>query len=134
MADYTDIILASISARENSYCPYSDFAVGAALKAKSGKIYTGCNVESAAFTPTCCAERLAFFKAVEAGETEFEAIAVMGGKKGEEIKTLCMPCGVCREVMREFCKEDFKVISVIDGQKFRVFEFEEILPNSFAGL
>lgn len=134
MADYTDIILACISARENSYCPYSGFAVGAALKAKSGKIYTGCNVESAAFTPTCCAERLAFFKAVEAGETEFEAIAVIGGSKGEEIKNLCMPCGVCREVMREFCKEDFKVISVIDAQKFRVFGFEEILPNSFSGL
>lgn len=134
MADHTDIILASISARENSYCPYSGFAVGAALKTKSGKIYTGCNVESAAFTPTCCAERLAFFKAVEAGETEFEAIAVIGGRKGEKVEKLCMPCGVCREVMREFCKEDFKVISVIDKQNYRVFDFEEILPNSFAGL
>lgn len=134
MADHTDIILASISARENSCCPYSGFAVGAALKTKSGKIYTGCNVESAAFTPTCCAERLAFFKAVEAGETEFEAIAVIGGNKGEKVEKPCMPCGVCREVMREFCKEDFKVISVIDKNTYQVFDFEEILPNSFSGL
>lgn len=134
MTDHTDIILASISARENSYCPYSGFAVGAALKTKSGKIYTGCNVESAAFTPTCCAERLAFFKAVEAGETEFEAIAVIGGNKGEKVEKPCMPCGVCREVMREFCKEDFKVISVIDSDTYQVFDFEQILPFSFAGL
>lgn len=133
MADYTDIISACISAREKAYCPYSGFAVGAALKAKNGKIYTGCNVESAAFTPTCCAERLAFFKAVEAGETEFTAIAVIGGKRGSEVKSFCMPCGVCREVMREFCKPDFKIISVTDENNCKVFDFEEILPNSFGG-
>lgn len=131
---YEDIVSESLKARRNSYCPYSHFAVGAALLCGSGKVYTGCNIESAAFTPTCCAERLAFYKAVEAGEREFTAIAVCGAPEGTVPDVFCMPCGVCREVMREFCGSGFTVISVIDEKTYKAFAFDDILPNSFKGL
>ncbi len=96
-------------ARSHAYVPYSGFSVGAALLCKDGKIYQGCNIENAAFGPTVCAERTAFFKAVYDGERDFEAIAVVGGRAGEEITGLFPPCGVCRQVMREFCDLDFKL-------------------------
>ena len=99
---------------QKSYCPYSGFAVGAALLAKNGDIYTGCNVENAAFTPSNCAERTAFFKAVSEGVTEFDAIAILGGKD-RKVSDLCTPCGVCRQVMAEFCKPDDFLILMRDG-------------------
>ncbi len=120
----------AIEARQNSYCIYSGFAVGAALLAKSGKVYLGCNVENSAFTPTCCAERVAFFSAIAAGEREFSAIAVCGGKQGKERAT-CTPCGVCRQVMSEFCEENFPIL--LEGKDSDIIEITlgELLPFAF---
>lgn len=120
----------AIKARENSYCKYSGFAVGAALLTKSGNVYLGCNVENAAFTPTSCAERTAFFSAISAGEREFLAIAVCGGKQGKERAT-CTPCGVCRQVMSEFCGKDFTIF--LEGENSDIIEITlgELLPFAF---
>ena len=115
--------------RKRSYVPYSGFSVGAALLTKSGKVYTGCNIENAAYTPTVCAERTAFFKAVSEGEREFSKIAIVGGKSGETAD-LCPPCGVCRQVMAEFCSPDFIVILGKPGA-FREYRLSELLPVSF---
>ena len=117
-------------AREKSYCPYSGFAVGAALLCSDGTIYTGANIENASYTPTICAERVAFFQAVHAGHREFTAIAIVGGAKGKEINSLCTPCGVCRQVMSEFCKGDFKII-LSDGKTDSVFTLDDMLPHRF---
>ena len=122
---------AALQVRENAYCPYSGFAVGAALLTGDGKIYTGVNIENAAFGPTNCAERTAFFTAVAAGERDFAAIAIAGGKAGEAPKDFCAPCGVCRQVMREFCRDDFKIILAKPGA-VRVFTLKELLPESFS--
>ena len=112
-------------ARENAYAPYSNFMVGAALLCKNGKVYTGCNVENAAYSPTLCAERVAFGKAISKGERDFAAIAVVGGKRGE--KTVpCTPCGVCRQVMAEFCAPDFAIYTEDDE-----YTLEELLPQGF---
>lgn len=116
-------------ARLMAYAPYSNFLVGAALLTASGKVYTGCNVENAAFTPTNCAERTAFFKAVSEGEREFVAIAVVGGKRGSE-PSFCSPCGVCRQVMAEFCKGDFRVI-LGNSDGVEVHTLAELLPLTF---
>lgn len=116
-------------AMKKSYSPYSEFSVGAALLSSDGKIYSGCNIENASFTPTVCAERTAFFNAVSNGEKNFSAIAVVGGKKGE-ITEYCPPCGVCRQVMREFCADDFEII-LFDGKSVKKFRLEDILPFSF---
>ena len=118
-------------AMERSYSPYSGFSVGAALLSKSGRVYTGCNIENAAFSPTVCAERTAFFKAVSEGETEFEAIAVCGGKGGE-ITDYCPPCGVCRQVMREFCGDDFRIYMVGADGGCKCVTLADILPESFS--
>lgn len=127
-----ELITLAIEAREHAYVPYSGFAVGAALLTKSGKVYQGCNIENAAYTPTNCAERTAFFKAVYDGEREFEAIAVIGGKKGAPISELCAPCGVCRQVMREFCNDDFKIyLSKGDGS-YEAFSLTNLLPLGFS--
>lgn len=117
-------------AAENAYAPYSGFTVGAALLSKGGKIYSGCNIENAAFSPTNCAERTAFFKAVSEGEREFSAIAVAGGKNLSFNKS-CFPCGVCRQVMSEFCGEDFKIIVGNDLEGVKVFTLGELLPERF---
>ncbi|MCR5668095.1 MAG: cytidine deaminase [Lachnospiraceae bacterium] len=116
-------------AMQMSYSPYSNCKVGAALLAKNGKVYEGCNIENAAYGPTMCAERTAIFKAVSEGVTEFEKIAIVGGKNGVE-DGLYPPCGVCRQVMREFCSLDFPVIL---GKKDGFVEttLEELLPYSF---
>ena len=119
----------AIKARENAYSPYSNFCVGAALLAKSGKVYLGCNIENASFSPTSCAERTAFFTAVAAGEREFEAIAVCGGKRGEK-RGACTPCGVCRQVMSEFCDKNFKIILEDDGT-LTAHSLGELLPLAF---
>lgn len=114
-----------------SYTPYSGFKVGAALLAKDGKIYTGCNIENAAYTPTNCAERTAFFKAVSEGVTEFEAICVVGGKDGV-LTEYAAPCGVCRQVMMEFCNpKTFQVILATSKEQYDIYTLEEILPLGF---
>lgn len=127
-----ELVDLAIEAREHSYCPYSHFAVGAALLTKSGKIYQGCNIENVSFTPTICAERTAFFKAVFDGEREFEAIAVVGGPAGKPVSDLCAPCGVCRQVMREFCQDDFKIyLSKGDGSYMEA-SLIDMLPFGFS--
>ena len=125
------LIETAVKAREMAYAPYSHYKVGAALLAKSGKIYTGCNVENASFTPTNCAERTAFFKAISEGDREFEMIAIVAGKDGEELSKNCTPCGVCRQVMTEFCNKDFKII-LGTPDDFKVLTLEEIMPYSFS--
>jgi len=113
----------------HSYSPYSSFKVGAALLTKSGKVYTGTNIENSSFSATNCAERTAFFKAVSDGEKEFKAIAIVGGKNAE-IKDACMPCGVCRQVMAEFCDKDFEIITASEHEII-VKTLDELLPESF---
>ncbi len=127
-----ELVKIAIEARKSSYTPYSHFNVGAALLTKDGKIYKGCNIESAAYTPTCCAERTAFFKAVSEGERHFEGIAVVGGKAGEEISELCPPCGVCRQVMMDFCDpNDFEIILASSIDQIKTFKLKELLPLGF---
>ena len=118
------------SAMDKAYSPYSNYKVGAALLCKDGSVYTGCNVENASFSVSNCAERTAFFKAVSEGQREFSAIAICGGKDGV-IEGLFPPCGVCRQVMREFCEDDFEIYLVMkDG--IETYTLEELLPLSFA--
>ena len=114
-----------------SYTPYSNFKVGAALLAKNGKVYTGCNIENAGYTATNCAERTAFFKAVSEGVKEFQAICVVGGKAGV-LTEYTAPCGVCRQVMMEFCNpETFQVILAVDKEHYNVYTLKELLPLGF---
>ncbi len=117
-------------AAEKAYAPYSGFTVGAALLSKSGKVYLGCNIENASYTPTNCAERTAFFKAVSEGEMEFLKIAIVGGK-GLDFNGYCTPCGVCRQVMSEFCGEDFTVILGKADGEYKVTSLGELLPCGF---
>ena len=125
-----ELIQTAIEARKRAYAPYSGFFVGAALLTADGRVFTGCNIENAAFTPTNCAERTAFFKAVSEGVRAFEAIAVVGGK-GEEPSEFCAPCGVCRQVMAEFCSPDFRI--VLGNEKNQtVYTLSELLPASFS--
>ena len=112
-----------------AYAPYSGFFVGAALLAKSGRVYTGCNIENASFSPTNCAERTAFFKAVYDGQRDFVAIAVCGGKDGV-ITGAFPPCGVCRQVMREFCDDDF-LIHMVNAEGYETVNLAQLLPHSF---
>lgn len=114
-----------------SYAPYSHFHVGAALFTKDGQIFTGCNIENAAFGPSNCAERTALFKAVSEGKKEFSAIAITGGPNGT-VKTYCPPCGVCRQVLAEFCDKDFKIIMAVSAADFKIRTLGEILPESFS--
>lgn len=118
--------------RMNAYSPYSNFTVGAALLTKSGKVYTGCNIENSAYSVTCCAERVALFKAISEGERSFVAIAIAGGKKSQE-GIQCFPCGVCRQALTEFCNRDFLII-VADKTtgKYKEFSLETLLSNSFS--
>lgn len=122
---------AALDVRKKAYCPYSGFAVGAELLAKSGEIYTGVNIENAAFTPTNCAERTAFFTAIAKGERDFVAVAIAGGKAGEEPEDFCAPCGVCRQVMREFCGDAFGIILAKPGEE-KVYTLKDLLPQSFS--
>ena len=124
------LVKLAFEARELSYAPYSKFKVGAALLAKNGKVYTGCNIESASYTPTNCAERTAFFKAVSEGVTEFEAIAVVGAHESSPVD-ICYPCGVCRQVMAEFCNSDFRIIMGDDRGQLQICTLDEILPYRF---
>lgn len=123
------LISLAVEAMGNAYAPYSGFRVGAALLCSDGTVYTGCNIENAAYSPTNCAERTAIFKAVSEGHRDFTAIAVCGGKNGI-ITNLCTPCGVCRQVLREFCKDDFPVyLAHKDG--FKSLTLGDLLPYSF---
>ncbi len=126
-----ELIQAALDARKYSYSPYSGYRVGAALLAADGTVYTGCNIENAAFSPTICAERTAFFKAVSEGKREFCAIAIAGSPDGE-MTQFSWPCGVCRQVMAEFC--DPKRFTVIVAKSEEVYEkrtLEELLPKGF---
>ncbi|MBZ4671690.1 MAG: cytidine deaminase [Clostridiales bacterium] len=125
------MIDAAIEMLRFSYSPYSGFKVGAALLAENGKIYTGCNIENAAYTPTNCAERTAFFKAVSEGEHDFKAICIVGGKDGV-LTEYAPPCGVCRQVMMEFCDpEKFLIILAVSKEKYDIFTLKELLPLGF---
>ena len=127
-----ELVVQALKAREMSYSPYSNFAVGAALLTKSGKVYLGCNIENAGYTPTNCTERTAFFKAVSEGERDFSKIAIVGGKVGEKIEKYAYPCGVCRQVMREFCDvETFEVISALNEDVYQKNLLKELLPYGF---
>lgn len=123
-----ELVALAIEARENSYSPYSGFKVGAALLTKNGRVYKGCNIENGAFSPTNCAERTAVFSAVSDGEKDFSAIAVVGG--AEEINAFCPPCGVCRQVLSEFCNVDFE-IHLFNGEEIKTFTLGELLPEAF---
>ena len=118
------LIKAAKQAQALSYSPYSGFKVGAALLCKSGKVYTGCNIENASFSATVCAERTALFKAVSEGEREFSAIAIVGNTD------LCFPCGVCRQVMSEFCGKNFKIYLEENGKPV-TYALGELLPGRF---
>ena len=125
-----ELVLKAIESMKNSYSPYSNFKVGAALLTESGKVYTGCNIENVAFGPTVCAERVAFFKAISEGEKNFSKIAVVGGKDGI-ISSSTPPCGVCRQVMREFCSDDFEILIVRENNEFEKVLLKDLLPHSF---
>ena len=126
-----ELSIAAIEAMKKSYSPYSKFTVGAALLTRDGKVYTGANIENASYTPTVCAERVAFFTALHNGETEFEAIAIVGGLGGD-VQGICAPCGVCRQVMSEFCSPDFKVVLVKSNDAdFEEVTLGELLPYMF---
>ena len=130
-AEAERLIRAAMQMRERSYCPYSGFSVGAALLTESGSIYTGCNVENAAYSAGICAERTAFVKAVSEGERAFRAIAIVGGKS-PAAEGYSWPCGECRQFMREFCDTDsFLVIIARDETEYRCLTLGELLPESF---
>lgn len=127
-----ELIEAAARARKMSYSPYSGFAVGAALLCEDGSVFTGCNIENSAFSPTNCAERTAFFKAVSEGRRDFEKIAVVGGRADLATPEYCCPpCGVCRQVMKEFCKPDFEIIMAKSGDEYKIMTLSELLPASF---
>lgn len=127
-----DLIAQAITARRNSYSPYSQYQVGAALLSEDGQVTLGCNIENAAYTPTNCAERTAFFKAVSEGIREFAAIAIVGSPEGEALMQYAYPCGVCRQVMMEFCEsESFQIIVAKSEEDYRVLTLAQLLPESF---
>ena len=125
-----ELVKLACEAMERAYAPYSRFLVGAALLTKSGKVYQGCNIENAAFGPSNCAERTAFFRAIYEEEREFSAIAIVGGLHGV-IRGFTAPCGVCRQVMQEFCSPDFE-IHLWDGSVYRTYTLGELLPLGFS--
>ena len=125
-----ELIKLAIKARENAYAPYSHWKVGAALLTKDEEVYLGCNIENSAFTGTSCAERTAIFKAVSEGKKEFKKIAVVGGDELEGLTGICTPCGVCRQVMSEFCDPDeFKIICAKSVSEYEEYSLRDLLPN-----
>jgi cytidine deaminase len=132
MIDYKEMIKLAYEAQKNAYIPYSNWAVGACLVTRGGKVYLGCNIESATYTPTSCAERTAFFKAVSEGEREVAAIAIVGNDKNTPIGEgdYCPPCGVCRQVMAEFCDPvEFKIILAKSYDEYKEFRLIDLLPE-----
>lgn len=134
--NYEELIKTATEMTKRSYVPYSHFHVGAALLDTNGKVWTGCNIENAAYGPSNCAERTAVFKAVSEGAHSFEAIAIVGGPEDEngkvQIQDFCPPCGVCRQVLSEFCDRDFKIILANGKGEQKVFTLGELLPESFS--
>ncbi len=130
MIDYKLLVKEAYEAQKMAYIPYSNWAVGAALLTKEGKIYRGCNIESSTFSPTNCAERTAIFKAVSEGEYDFVAIAIVGNDKDTPIGkgNFCPPCGVCRQVMTEFCTKDFEIILARDYEDYKVYTLDQLMP------
>lgn len=126
-----ELINMAITAMNGAYTPYSKYKVGAALVTSSGVVYTGCNIENASYSATNCAERTAFFKAVSEGERGFSKIAVVGGLNGE-ITDYASPCGICRQVMREFCDDDFEIIIAKSTEDYKVYTLSQLLPSSFS--
>lgn len=128
----SELVRYALEARKQAYSPYSGFSVGAALLCKNGKVFSGCNIENSAFSPTVCAERTAFFKAVSEGKKEFLKIAVVGGNSDCEFPdNYCPPCGVCRQVMNEFCENDFEIIMAKTEDDYIVMKLIDILPAGF---
>ena len=126
-----ELISAAMAQLERAYAPYSHFKVGAALLTEEGRIYTGCNIENAAYTPTNCGERTAFFKAVSEGERSFRAICIVGGMDGVPTDYTA-PCGVCRQVMMEFCSpEEFEVILARGTEDYQIYKLKDLLPCGF---
>ena len=126
-----ELMALATEAMHHAYAPYSGFTVGAALLTKDGKVYQGCNIENASYSPTNCAERTAIFQAVYDGVRDFEAIAVVGGQNGV-ISDYCPPCGVCRQVLREFCRDDFKIYLGGPEGAIHVTTLAQLLPLSFS--
>lgn len=126
-----ELILEAIEARKYAYTPYSHFQVGAALLTAEGKVYRGCNVENAAYTPTNCAERTAFFKAVSEGERHFSTMAIVAAPQGKPLQETA-PCGVCRQVMMEFCDPDtFRILMAVSPEKYKVYTLGQLMPEGF---
>ncbi len=125
-----ELVTMAEDAMTRAYAPYSGFQVGAALLCADGAVYTGCNIENAAYGPSVCAERVAFFTAVREGKRDFKKIAVVGGPAGK-IRSFTHPCGVCRQVMREFCRDDFEILA-FDGEQIRSATLITLLPDSFS--
>ncbi len=132
------LIKHALKAREKAYAPYSKYHVGAALYTSDKVIYTGCNIENASFGATNCAERTAFFNAINSGERNFSAIAIVGGpaepQEGTAFSEYAFPCGICRQVMQEFCAPDFVIVVAKSIEDYKVFTLEELLPWGFGGM
>lgn len=128
--DKTMLAKRAAEARLKAYSPYSSFCVGAALLCSDGTVYEGANIENSSYGATNCAERTAFFTALMEGKKDFTAIAIVGAKRREELSSFCAPCGICRQVMAEFCKADFEVL-LYDGKDIRTFTLGDILPEAF---
>lgn len=127
-----ELVRLALEARQMAYAPYSHWTVGAALLTAEGKLYKGCNIENASYTPTNCAERTAFFKAISEGERNFAAIAIVGGPEGEKPYGICPPCGVCRQVMMEFCDyEKFEVTLGVSEACYETYTLKEVMPMGF---
>ena len=126
-----ELVEAACRARLSAYAPYSSFSVGAAILCSDGKIYEGCNIENSSFTPTCCAERVAIFKAISEGRRDFIAVAVVGGKIGAEEWEFCYPCGVCRQVLAEFCEPEMPVLLGSSNGEVLTTSVGELLPYTF---
>ena len=131
---YRPLIEQAIQALEYSYAPYSHFTVGAALEDSNGRVWRGCNIESVSYTPTCCAERTALFKAVSEGVRDFRAIAIVGKNTDSSALSLSFtsPCGVCRQALAEFCDDDFSIVLANESGKVQIWTLEEILPLRFS--
>ena len=124
-----ELTLNAVEVMNNAYAPYSDFKVGAALLTNDGRVFSGCNIENAAYPAGICAERTAIGNAISAGAREFVKIAIVGGKNGE-IKDFCSPCGICRQVLSEFCSENFEIL-LYDGKRVKSYRLKELLPHNF---
>ena len=128
------LVKRACDARLKAYSPYSRFCVGAALLCADGEIYEGANIENASYGATNCAERTAIFKAVNEGKRDFKAISIVGAKRGDDIENLCAPCGICRQVMQEFCRKDFVIIVATSTEDYKKYTLQELLPFGFGGL